>query len=155
MRRLLVPTMAALAVGLSVVHGGAATASSVPPAGSNEVHVYVDGQDYHMTINHVNLAPSPGELAAATPFYVAVFPLNPNRRGDLGALTVGPNAYRPQCDPCFHPGLDWQLIYHDHILTGVPGFGNEGTAGSRRGYGTRSPWCTIRLPFSGWTSTRW
>lgn len=137
MRRLLALATAGLAAGLCLLQsGGAGVASSVPPGGSDEVAVYADGQTYRMNINHVNLAPSPGEVAAATPFYVAVFPLNPDARADLGRLTVG-GSYQPQCDPCFHPGLSFQLVYHDHILSGALGFGEDGTA--RLQQGTRHP----------------
>jgi hypothetical protein len=115
----------------------------VPPAASNEVAVYVDGQTWGMYINHVNLTPSAGEIAAATPFYVAVFPLNPAGRADLGRLTVG-GGYQPQCDPCFHPGLPFQLVYHDHILSGAPGFGEDGTAGLQQG--TRHPIAVMYSP---------
>jgi hypothetical protein len=111
-------------------------ASSVPAGASNEVAVYVDGQTYRMVINHVNLNPSSGEIAAARPFYVAVFPVNPDGRTDLGSVTL-PSGYRPQCDPCFHPGLAFQLVYHDHILAGAPGFGIDGTAQEQQG--TRQP----------------
>lgn len=143
MRRLIGLITAAFALGVFMVQGGAALASSVPPAGSNEVAVYVNGLTYHMNINHVNLAPSSGELAAATPFYVAVFPLNPAGRTDLGRLTVG-GGYQPQCDPCFHPGLPFQLVYHDHILSGAPGFGQNGTAQLQQG--TRHPIAVMYNP---------
>jgi hypothetical protein len=98
--------------------------------------VYLDGQPYRMNINHVNLSPSDGDVAAAQPFYVAVFPINPDGRDDLGTLIL-PSGYQPQCDPCFHPGLAFQLVYHDHILSGAPGFGNDGTAQLQQG--TRHP----------------
>jgi hypothetical protein len=111
-------------------------ASSVPAGASNEVAVYMNGQTYRMVVNHVNLRPSGGEIAAARPFYVAVFPVNPDGRTDLGSLTL-PSGYRPQCDPCFHPGLAFQLVYHDHILAGAPGFGIDGTAKQQQG--TRHP----------------
>ena len=144
MRRLLALGTAGLAISLSQFQaGGSAVASSVPPAGSNEVHVYVNGLTYHMTINHVNLDPSAEEIAAASPFYVAVFPLNPDGRADLGQLTVG-GGYQPQCDPCFHPGLPLELIYHDHILSGAPGFGNDGTAQMQQG--TRHPIAVMYNP---------
>jgi len=111
-------------------------ASSVPAGASNEVAVYMDGQTYRMVVNHVNLNPSDGQIAAARPFYVAVFPVNPDGRTDLGSVTL-PSGYRPQCDPCFHPGLPFQLVYHDHVLAGAPGFGIDGTAQQQQG--TRHP----------------
>jgi len=127
---LTVVTMAALAtVAIAVTP---VWASSVPAGASNEVAVYMDGQTYRMVVNHVNLNPSDGEVAAARPFYVAVFPVNPDGRTDLGSLTL-PSGYRPQCDPCFHPGLPFQLVYHDHVLSGAPGFGIDGTAQEQQG----------------------
>lgn len=88
---------------------------------STEVAVYADGLTYTMNIHHINLSPNPGELAAAAPLYVVVFPMNP-----LGSTTLGPlavNGYHPQCDPCFHPGLPLPLVYHDHVLAGTPATG--------------------------------
>ena len=131
-RGALLVAVAGLAFGTTLAAVGPIFASSVPAGASNEVAVYVDGQTYRMVVNHVNLNPSDGEVAAARPFYVAVFPVNPDGRTDLGALTL-PSGYRPQCDPCFHPGLPFQLVYHDHILRGVPGFGSDGTAQEQQG----------------------
>jgi hypothetical protein len=118
-------------------------ASSVPAGASNEVAVYMDGQTYGMVINKVNLNPSDGEIAAAQPFYVAVYPVNPEGRTDLGTITL-PSGYQPQCDPCFHPGLAFQLVYHDHILSGAPGFGLDGTAQQQQG--TRRPIAVVYNP---------
>jgi len=61
--------------------------------------------------------------------YLAVYPINPSGV-DLGRLTVGTNGYAPQCDPCFHPGVPLPFSYHDHVISGAPGFGVNGTAGS-------------------------
>jgi len=124
------------ALGTMLAAVGPTWASSVPAGASNEVAVYMDGQTYRMVVNHVNLNPSDGEVDAARPFYVAVFPVNPDGRTNLGALTL-PSGYRPQCNPCFHPGLAFQLVYHDHILSGAPGFGSDGTAQQQQG--TRHP----------------
>jgi hypothetical protein len=131
---MVVVTGAALGTALAGV--GPIWASSVPAGASNEVAVYLNGQTYRMVVNHVNLSPSDGEVEAARPFYVAVFPVNPGGRTDLGTVTL-PSGYRPQCDPCFHPGLSFQLVYHDHVLSGAPGFGNDGTAQQQQG--TRHP----------------
>lgn len=136
MRSVLVFVVTGAVLGTMLAAVGPAWASSVPAGASNEVAVYMDGQTYRMVVNHVNLNPSDGEVAAARPFYVAVFPVNPDGRTDLGTLTL-PSGYRPQCDPCFHPGLAFQLVYHDHILSGAPGFGEEGTAQQQQG--TRHP----------------
>jgi hypothetical protein len=135
-RAILMIAVTGAALGTALAGVGPIWASSVPAGASNEVAVYMNGQTYRMIVNHVNLNPSDGEVAAARPFYVAVFPVNPDGRTDLGALTL-PSGYRPQCDPCFHPGLAFQLVYHDHILSGAPGFGIDGTAQQEQG--TRHP----------------
>lgn len=136
MRGILVTVVTGASLAAIVLAVAPVWASSVPPGASSEVAVYMDGQTYSMVINHVNLSPSDEELAAARPFYVAVFPVNPDGRTDLGSLTL-PSGYRPQCDPCFHPGLAFQLVYHDHVLAGAPGFGIDGTAHQQQG--TRHP----------------
>jgi len=46
--------------------------------------------------------------------------------------------------PCFHPGLAFQLVYHDHVLRGAPGFGNDGTAQLQQG--TRHPIAVVYDP---------
>jgi hypothetical protein len=77
---------------------------------------------------------APPTLATGGPnvpddLYLAVYPINPNGV-DLGRLTVGTNNYAPQCDPCFHPGVPLPFSYHDHVISGAPGFGTNGTAGA-------------------------
>jgi hypothetical protein len=136
MRAVLLTVVTGAALAAVVLAVAPVWASSVPAGASNEVAVYMDGQTYRMVVNHVNVSPSDGEIAAARPFYVAVFPLNPDGRTDLGSLTL-PSGYRPQCDPCFHPALPFQLVYHDHIRAGAPGFGIDGTAQQQQG--TRHP----------------
>lgn len=90
---------------------------------------YVDGQTVYMIGPHLVTNPSPGLLSAAEELYLTVYPINPTGRTDLGALTL-PSGYQPQCDPCFHPGLPSPFAYHDHVLTGAPGLGTSGTAGT-------------------------
>lgn len=125
MRRLFVLVLSAIALFAAsagaVVTAGAQAGGWQIPGASTEVAVYADGVAYHMNIHRINLSPSAGEIAAAQPLYVVVFPINPMGRIDLGALAV--NGYYPQCDPCFHPGLPLQLVYHDHVLNGTPAFG--------------------------------
>lgn len=120
------------AIGVLLGSAGGMTAAGAQAGGwqvagaSTEVAVYADGTTYRMNIHHINLAPNPGELAAAEPLYAVVFPLNPLGLRNLGALTV--NGYQPQCDPCFHPGLPLPLIYHDHVLAGTPAAGSGSSA---------------------------
>ena len=77
---------------------------------------------------------APPTLATGGPnvpdeLYLAVYPIDPTG-ANLGPLTVGTNGYTPQCDPCFHPGVPLPFAYHDHVISGSPGFGIHGTAGS-------------------------
>ena len=77
---------------------------------------------------------APPTLATGGPnvpdeLYLAVYPIDP-AGANLGPLTVGTNNYTPQCDPCFHPGVPLPFAYHDHVISGSPGFGIHGTAGS-------------------------
>jgi hypothetical protein len=81
-------------------------------------------------------------MAAAQPLYAVAYPINPLGLTNLGALSV--QGYHPQCDPCFHPGLPLQLVYHDHVVAGVPGFGDAGTAGKWQA--TRHPIALMYTP---------
>lgn len=122
MKRLITTSLSLVAV-FAASAGAISTAGAQAggwqiPGASTEVAVYGNGSTYHMNIHHINLSPNPGELAAAQPLYVVVFPINPDGRTDRGPLTV--NGYHPQCDPCFHPGLPLPLVYHDHVLNGTP-----------------------------------
>lgn len=127
--RLAVTAAAALAVaGVTTPVGvqGAAGGWQIPGA-STEVAVYANGGVYSMNIHHINLSPSAEEMGAAQPLYALAYPINPLGLKTLGPLSV--QGYHPQCDPCFHPGLPLQLVYHDHVVAGVPGLGDVGTAG--------------------------
>ena len=52
-----------------------------------------------------------------------------------------PSGYVPQCNPCFHAPPDF--IFHDHVLPGAPGLGNDGTAGV-----WKAPWKIILLMYT-------
>jgi len=54
-----------------------------------------------------------------------------------------PSGYQPQCNPCFHPGLPAPFVFHDHVIAGAPGMGNNGTAG-----GMKAPWKLILLMYN-------
>jgi hypothetical protein len=94
---------------------------SIDPSYANDTTVYMIG-------THLNTNPSPELLAKAPPVYLMVYPVAP----DAGAITLA-SGYQPQCNPCFHPGLPAPFVHHDHVLTGAPGFGLDGTAGSNEG----------------------
>jgi len=53
------------------------------------------------------------------------------------------SGYHPQCNPCFHPGLPAPFVFHDHVIAGAPGMGNDGTAG-----GMKAPWKLILLVYN-------
>ena len=80
--------------------------------------------------------------AQSEELYLLVYPLNPTGSTTLGQLTL-PSGYQPNCDPCFHPGIPLQFAYHDHVLTGAPGLGKDGTAGV-----FKSPWKIILLIYN-------
>lgn len=108
---------------------------------------YANGQEFCFFVTNVITDPSPGLLAHAEPFYIAAyFPM------PVGCvITVPstchpetlPSGYMPQCDPCFHGGALDRFAYHDHILAGAPGFGNNGTAGLMEG-----PWVVIVVAYN-------
>ncbi len=122
MRRLITTSLSLVAVfaafGGAISTSGAQAGGWQIPGASTEVAVYANGITVHMNIHHINLSPSPGELAAAQPLYVVVFPVNFDSSRTRGAVTI--NGYQPQCNPCFHPGLPLPLVYHDHVLNGTP-----------------------------------
>lgn len=96
-------------------------------AGPATEPMYANGTTVYMA--------APPTLATGGPnvpddLYLAVYPINPTGSKTLGPLSVGTNGYMPQCNPCFHPGVPLPFSYHDHIISGAPGFGTSGTAGS-------------------------
>jgi hypothetical protein len=52
-----------------------------------------------------------------------------------------PSGYVPQCNPCFHAPPPF--IFHDHVLTGAPGLGKQGTAGAYK-----APWKIILVKYT-------
>jgi hypothetical protein len=105
---------------------------------------YVDGKIYYMIGAHmiVNaIVTNPELYAHSEELYLLVYPINPNGTDtDPKAL---PSGYQPNCDPCYHPGLPGIFAYHDHVLTGAPGLGNNGTAGVMK-----APWKIILLIYN-------
>jgi hypothetical protein len=103
---------------------------------------YANGQVYYMIGPHFIPNPNAKLLAAAEELYIVVYPLNPDGRTDLGPLQTN-NGSEPLCNPCFHPGFDPTWSYHDHVLTGAPGLGRNGTAGE-----FKAPWKIIIVKYS-------
>ncbi len=100
--------------------------------------MYAQGGTYYMITPHFVTNPSPAELAQAEELYLLAYPVAP---GTTGPITL-PSGYQPHCNPCFHPGLPTEFVYHDHLVSGAPGLGKEGTAGEMKG-----PWRLIILAY--------
>lgn len=129
---------AALAVTL-LVFGGVATGAKpeIDPS-------YAEGTLYYMIGPHLipnAMVTQPNLYAHSEELYLLVYPINPGGTDtDPKAL---PSGYQPNCDPCYHPGLPGIFAYHDHVLTGAPGLGKNGTAGVYK-----SPWKIILLMYN-------
>jgi hypothetical protein len=78
----------------------------------------------------------------AEELYIVAYPQQAVPAPGAGPITL-PSGYQPQCDPCFHPGLPPQFVYHDHVITGAPGMGVNGTAGEYK-----APWKIIVLVYN-------
>lgn len=105
---------------------------------------YAKGKVYYMIGPRLMTnvaATNPRLYAQAEELYLLVYPINPNGT-DTDAKTL-PSGYQPQCDPCYHPGLPGEFAYHDHVLTGAPGLGINGTAGENK-----APWKIILLVYN-------
>lgn len=101
--------------------------------------VYANGQTYSMIGPHLiqGAAQSMANAYAhAEELYLLAYP-----QSALPLLALSGTV--PQCDPCFHPGLPLPFVYHDHVLTGAPGLGTNGTAGVYE-----SPWKIIVLMYN-------
>lgn len=110
-------------------------AQEIDPSYANDTTVYMIGP-------HTILNASPQLMATSAELYITAYPINPTGATNLGPLTL-PGGYQPLCDPCFHPGLPKPFGYHDHVLSGAPGFGTNGTAGSFKG-----PWKIIVMLYN-------
>jgi hypothetical protein len=124
---------------------GAAHAAKpqIDPSYANGQLVYMIGP--HLIPNAIKNQPN--LYAHSEELYLLVYPLNyPNGNAtDPKAIPSSffPNGgYHPNCDPCYHPGVPGIFAYHDHVLTGAPGFGTNGTAGVYK-----APWKIILLQY--------
>ena len=105
---------------------------------------YANGKTVYMIGPH--LIPNaretmPNAYAHAEELYLVVYPQATLPAPGAGPITL-PSGYRPQCNPCFHPLLPAALVYHDHVITGAPGMGVNGTAGAYK-----APWKIIVLMY--------
>lgn len=98
---------------------------------------YADGKTYYMIGPHMITNPSPGLFEQSEELYIVAYPW------DGTTAPVFASGYVPQCDPCYHPGLPIPFVYHDHVLSGATGLGNQGTAGD-----FKSPWKIIVMMYS-------
>lgn len=104
---------------------------------------YANGQTVYMIGPHlINGAADtmPNAYAHAEELYLLVYITPGVTLGDPATL---PSGYQPQCNPCFHPGLPPSLVYHDHVITGAPGMGKNGTAQEYK-----APWKIIVLIYN-------
>ena len=95
---------------------------------------YVDGKTYYMIGPHVVFGAAqsqPQVYARAEELYLVAYPQS--------ALPLA--HYVPQCNPCFHAPP--AFIFHDHVLTGAPGLGTNGTAGA-----FKAPWKIILMMYT-------
>lgn len=133
--------LALLAAAFVITCGVASAAKpEIDPSYANGQTVYMIGP--HMIVGAATSQPN--LYAHAEELYLLVYPVN-----DQGAYTPPPppitlpSGYQPQCNPCEHPGLPAPFIYHDHVLTGAPGMGKQGTAGNYL-----APWKIIILMYN-------
>ena len=96
---------------------------------------YAEGKTYYMIGPHLILNAAqtqPNLYAKSEELYLIAYPQS--------ALPL-PSGYVPQCNPCFHAPP--AFIFHDHVLTGAPGLGNNGTAQQFKG-----PWKIILVMYT-------
>ena len=117
-------------------------APSVAGADPSGEPAYADGQTYWMHSTHV-ISGASGGLLNAPPIYILGF--TPPSGTATGASITLPSGYQPQCNPCLLEPVD----YHDHLLTGEPGSGKNGTA---RDY--RAPWRVVIMHYDPAYSNR-
>lgn len=87
---------------------------------------YIDGQTVTIAAMHFVTAPSPAHLEHADDVFIAAYPVDATATG--GSPVTFASGYRPNCDPCFHPGLPTAFVYHDHVLSGAPTAGDASAA---------------------------
>ena len=96
---------------------------------------YAEGKTVYMIGPHVIFGAAqsqPNAYAHAEELYLVAYPQE--------ALPL-PSGYVPQCNPCFHAPPPF--IFHDHVLTGAPGMGKNGTAGQYK-----APWKIILVKYT-------
>jgi hypothetical protein len=122
----------------SVAGSAAAGTPEIDPTYANGQTVYMIGP--HMIVDARDTQPN--LYAHAEELYLLAYPAGTPTPENAPPLTFA-SGYQPQCNPCFHPGLPFPFVYHDHVITGAPGMGNNGTAGAYLG-----PWKIIVLMYN-------
>src|SRR6476646_930593 len=110
----------------------------IDPTYANGTVVYMIGP--HLIPNARETMPN--AYAHAEELYLVTYPQASIPSPGAGPITL-PSGYQPQCNPCFHPGLPPAFVYHDHVITGAPGMGTNGTAGAYK-----APWKIIVLRYN-------
>jgi hypothetical protein len=118
--------------------GAASGKPEIDPTYANGTTVYMIGP--HLIVNA--RATMPNAYEHAEELYLVVYHQASTPQPGAGPITL-PSGYQPQCNPCFHPGLPADFVYHDHVITGAPGMGNNGTAGEYK-----APWKIILLVYN-------
>ena len=125
----------------AVLRSSAASAAGKPdidPTYANGTAVYMIG--VHLVPNAATTMPN--LYGHAEELYLVSYPQQTVPAPGALPITL-PSGYQPQCNPCFHPGLPAPFVYHDHVITGAPGMGNNGTAGKYL-----APWKIIVLVYN-------
>ena len=110
----------------------------IDPTYANGKTVYMIGP--HMIENARETQPN--LYKQAEELYLVVYPQDGLPTPSSPPITL-PSGYQPQCNPCFHPGLPAPFVFHDHVIAGAPGMGNNGTAGAMK-----APWKIILVMYN-------
>jgi hypothetical protein len=118
---------------LATFMAGAFVVLPAASAATDTELVYADGHTYQMVGATLVTNASPG-LLSAPPLYVLGFPAS-----GTTPITL-PSGYQPQCNPC----LQEPIAFHDHLITGAPGLGTNGTAGGNY----TAPWRIVIMVYT-------
>jgi hypothetical protein len=132
------PERHSAAASLSQAATAAPGTPEIDPTYANGTTVYMIGP--HLILNARESMPNAYQHAEE--LYIVVYPQQTVPAPGAGPITL-PSGYQPQCDPCFHPGLPAPFVYHDHVISGAPGTGVNGTAGEYK-----APWKMILLMYN-------
>lgn len=144
-RRVFIVSLAITALLMSVLALSRVTAPRAAHAASQQIDPsYANGQIVYMIGPKLITNPNPQLLAQSEELYLMSFPVDTSCATTSSCRPVTlTSGYQPQCNPCFHPGLPTPFVYHDHLLSGAPGFGTDGTALNNKG-----PWKIIVMVFN-------